>query len=53
MTEEIGTPVLICLTCSVRLIPAIASKAASLFLLSANSYLQRRHIELDKPHILA
>jgi hypothetical protein len=43
---DIGIRLLICLNCSGRLIPAIGTKAASPFLLSANllpiiSYLQQ------------
>jgi hypothetical protein len=53
-TAEIAISVLICLNCTERLIPAIDTIAASLFLLSADSpsaisYLQQCPIDIVKP----
>jgi hypothetical protein len=50
-------PLQICLNCSGRLIPAMDTIAESLFplsddWLSAISYLQREHMEMNKPHFL-
>jgi hypothetical protein len=58
MIAEIGTPLLICLNCNGKLIPAINRIVASRFPLSGDwlaaiSFYCVRPIEMNKPHTVA